>query len=455
MSNPKTRGKLRLQIAFQGGGAKICALLAAAEAIQTLERQGAIEVTRVAGTSAGSIVAALLATGQDLAAIRNRLRDIGLHELQKLLPARSWLWKVQRALRGQPIADSQRLRKLLGKFFNETGFVWLRDLKKPIFITAADILTGRKIVYKNPEDDEAAIINCLVDSCALPYVFRAPANLKESAIVDGGICENLPSDELANGQDDFGKVIGISFLRKEVPEPPSSLIKFSMALLETAIHNSTDRARRLIGEGALCSIDTSVGTFDFEEALTDGLRDQYDRIRLEVKAWFENGLLAFREEEKREILLGDPWRQADPELQPFMRTLAAVYRSQFSATPLSVVHSAIVTTAYSLLDGSDPRARQPDLVQMRIQFQPPAEQSLHCYWTGLGSYDAEAKFEPFASLNVRDAFGEDLRLHVLPMEEHQLPQQAGALCAKARSVLVFFDPILTPDDRSRGPFTLV
>jgi predicted acylesterase/phospholipase RssA len=41
---------MKIQVAFQGGCAKIWALLAAAEALQDLERDKVLKVTRVAGS---------------------------------------------------------------------------------------------------------------------------------------------------------------------------------------------------------------------------------------------------------------------------------------------------------------------------------------------------------------------------------------------------------------------
>ena len=59
-----------VQLAFQGGGAKVVALLAAAEAIQDACRQNLISVSRVSGTSAGSIVACLLAGEINIGEVR-------------------------------------------------------------------------------------------------------------------------------------------------------------------------------------------------------------------------------------------------------------------------------------------------------------------------------------------------------------------------------------------------
>ena len=50
---------LNLQLAIQGGGAKIVALMATMEAIDDLQQSGKLRVTRIAGTSAGALVGAI------------------------------------------------------------------------------------------------------------------------------------------------------------------------------------------------------------------------------------------------------------------------------------------------------------------------------------------------------------------------------------------------------------
>ncbi len=60
-----------IQLVIQGGGAKITHLVAALEAVQSLQREGVLRVTRIAGTSAGAIAGALFAAGVDM----QRARD--------------------------------------------------------------------------------------------------------------------------------------------------------------------------------------------------------------------------------------------------------------------------------------------------------------------------------------------------------------------------------------------
>src|SRR5712691_8887215 len=76
----------RLQLAIQGGGAKICTLLAAMEAVQSLEEEGILKVTGVAGTSAGAIVGCLFAAGIKMDEVRSRLQALTPDQLARLFP---------------------------------------------------------------------------------------------------------------------------------------------------------------------------------------------------------------------------------------------------------------------------------------------------------------------------------------------------------------------------------
>jgi predicted acylesterase/phospholipase RssA len=67
----------KVQLAIQGGGAKIVDLMATLEAIEELEKEGRLKVTKIAGTSAGSIVGAFFAAKIPMDTIRTNLREGG------------------------------------------------------------------------------------------------------------------------------------------------------------------------------------------------------------------------------------------------------------------------------------------------------------------------------------------------------------------------------------------
>ena len=61
-----------VQLALQGGGAKLMALLAAMEGVQEMDEKQ-LKVTRLSGTSAGAIVACLYAAGIHMDVARTEL----------------------------------------------------------------------------------------------------------------------------------------------------------------------------------------------------------------------------------------------------------------------------------------------------------------------------------------------------------------------------------------------
>jgi predicted acylesterase/phospholipase RssA len=63
--------KRPVSIAFQGGGAKLVVLIAAAEAISELIQDEKLDVVAVSGSSAGSIAALLLAARADFSKVRS------------------------------------------------------------------------------------------------------------------------------------------------------------------------------------------------------------------------------------------------------------------------------------------------------------------------------------------------------------------------------------------------
>src|SRR6058998_2815883 len=116
----------QMQLAVQGGGAKICALLAVLEVIQKFESESRLKVTRVAGTSAGSIIASFLAARVEAASIRSRLLMPGVNDrLVRLFPRPGLRRALLLLLRGSPLWKERPLRDILRKEFRAAG---LQDL---------------------------------------------------------------------------------------------------------------------------------------------------------------------------------------------------------------------------------------------------------------------------------------------------------------------------------------
>lgn len=261
---------LEVKCVFQGGGAKLVTLLAAAEVLEEYELSGKIVVTEVAGTSAGSIAAYAFAHNKPTELLRSRMKAAAKDVIEHFSARPSFtkiLWKIYR---GQPIFDEDKLFSLLRATFApaDTDRPKISDARIPLHIRVSDIRNGRPHTYR--PSDEIGIEGALIDSCAIPLALRT--HLSKSAYADGGITSNLVDHRIFN--DPTGNIIAFSFQRSapyQFHDMPSCLI----SLASTSIDASVDEARSKIeaSGGYVCELPNEYGTFDFRKALESGLAD--------------------------------------------------------------------------------------------------------------------------------------------------------------------------------------
>lgn len=221
---------------FEGGGVKGIAF---AGALAVTEKEAGVrEWVNVAGTSAGSIVAALLAAGYDAAGMQKILADAHYRRFADCGPGGMWLGGMANAimrLRGmapgkyfsewmsEQLAASP-LAKELGKSVLTFADVKRRDLpprselpditddkyeraKYRLHVIGSDITGGRMLIM--PDDlpeytdakgtafdkDEFPIVDAVRMSMSYPFLF-SPVTLHRDGrphyIVDGGLLSNFP-----------------------------------------------------------------------------------------------------------------------------------------------------------------------------------------------------------------------------------------------------------------------
>lgn len=157
----------RLGLALGGGavlGFSHLGILAALE-------QDGVPVHRLAGTSAGAIVAALHAF------------DVAPERSMELLSPLGWR-KVSNFTRtslgllsNKPIADL---------LLEELGDVRIEDAATPLAIIAADIHTGETVVLR-----KGSLARAVRASMSIPGIY-APVQIGDRLLVDGGIVANVP-----------------------------------------------------------------------------------------------------------------------------------------------------------------------------------------------------------------------------------------------------------------------
>lgn len=190
----------KLGVALGGGGMRGAAHIGVLQVLS--EHQ--IHINSISGTSAGSIFAALYASG------------VSPWEMEKIalrISPRDYLdynwWGFFRHLLGCPVLDKEvkfegfikgdRLMSLMKKLTNGKS---IQDSRIPIAIVACDINSGTKVVFSNrrsssPQKPNAIWVEnaCLYEavraSCSIPGVF-VPFHFRGMQLVDGGVSEIVP-----------------------------------------------------------------------------------------------------------------------------------------------------------------------------------------------------------------------------------------------------------------------
>lgn len=466
--------RLRFQLAVQGGGAKIVGLLAAAEHLQKLQRSGDIEITRIAGTSAGALVGALLAGAVDIATVVAVLREKGEAGLRELVPMnrphRWWLWDdrllatlLANLRQGKPLLNMAPLATYLNELFSAKGITHFSHLKEHSAVAygepgtefqsiAANLRSQELAVHPEGSPDSTPLVPSLLDSCALPFVFRLHATGGHATVVDGGICENLPAEVLW-GDDgksvaEYGPVFALSF-KPTTPRPDfASALDFAMGLLDTSINHSMNRARRRFKETTFDIQLDSVRTFDLGQAAATLSNGTYRAIVLDTEKWMSSWKQqAARKEGLPKAVLTNPW--AGRKSEALMRGLGRICASQLDRRPLRLLEYVLEVRAYCLLaeDLGDRRRGSPDEVRRLITFEAVEGVPVDCIKLELSS-GTTLGFVPNYQCDVFDR-----QKRAVPYVDVPVLME-GPAGGPTRALALHFTPPIEGALADEGPFEL-
>ncbi len=157
----------RIALALGGGAARGFAHIGV---LEVLEEQG-IRPDIVVGTSAGSVVAALYASGIDAKAL-GRLAD-GMDEST----IADWSFPMRGVIRGEALARYVR---------QQTGGKNIEQMRIPLGIVATDLADGSPILFR--KGDAGLAVRA---SSSVPAVFQ-PVKIGTREYVDGGLVAPVP-----------------------------------------------------------------------------------------------------------------------------------------------------------------------------------------------------------------------------------------------------------------------
>ncbi|MCX7551111.1 patatin-like phospholipase family protein [Xanthomarina sp. F2636L] len=208
-SQNKTKEDVKIGLVLSGGGAKGLAHIGVLKVIDSL----GIRVDYVAGTSMGAIVGSLYASGYSGKQIDSIFKDVNFDKIINddlpraaktfyerensekyaiTLPFEHFNLKLPSAL-----SRGQNTLSLLSKLTLHVSDV--EDFSKlpiPFFCIATNVETGQAVVL-----DKGNLPQAITASGAFPSLFQ-PVNIDGQLLIDGGVVNNYPIDELrAKGMD--------------------------------------------------------------------------------------------------------------------------------------------------------------------------------------------------------------------------------------------------------------
>jgi predicted acylesterase/phospholipase RssA len=406
-----------VQLVLQGGGAKLIALLAAMEAVEELEAQRRISVTRLCGTSAGAIAACLFAARVPMKDARKSFASHFKGKVKGLFPIPSNTEFLFRTYKERTIWRTEPVLKFFEDLFKDRT---LADLVVPAAVVVSDLTNTTPLILSSWDEKtrKRRVADALLDSMALPFFFRI-WRADGPVHVDGGICNNLPSSVLLDADVSHlpleerlqqGEIFGLTF-PKEAAQQISGAKDFMVALMGTAIDTATERERARLG-GRIHEIQTSLTTLDFEEALNIPDRD-FEEIKSRATVFFQSQA----DQSRKRWIHYDFWKENN---LPILQSLWEVYKGQHGSIENIRYESCRSVWEARGLDHPENSDSQATEIVFSVGKEP-----LYCQSIGvaqeMATFLGQMEFEMF------DNSDERIEYRVLPARDPTAPQMRKLL----------------------------
>jgi len=160
-------GRLSVGLALSGGTAKAVTHVGVLKALA----ENNIPVDYISGTSGGSIVGAMYASG------------VPLSTLEDIATTMSWKKLVSIKLTKLGFISSERIEKFVEEIIGDVTF---DDMLIPFSVVATNLVTGGKRAF-----DSGPVARAVRASCSIPQIYL-PVEVDGEYYVDGGLAEYLP-----------------------------------------------------------------------------------------------------------------------------------------------------------------------------------------------------------------------------------------------------------------------
>lgn len=312
---------------FDGGGVRGAAHAGAFKAA----KESGMSFERLAGTSAGSIVAALIAAGGPPEYISKLLMETDLSiflsppvktdsiyknnisfvNAIKYIPLGKYT-PIKDILFNSGMHSSCKIEEWLESILQELllsyrergakGSIRFNELKIPLHIVATNLSTGLPQVWSTETTPEASVSYAVRCSCSIPFFFQAISD-NDSIFVDGGVVSNLPSFIFSKLLDDMAfytkkpNIINFRLIQKvTISKKPNNIIEYFEKLSNAVVAGGSEVQKMLQTSTYNIMIDTGdVGSTDFKSVDKECKEGLHQAGMLAVKDFIANERVLFRQ----------------------------------------------------------------------------------------------------------------------------------------------------------------
>jgi predicted acylesterase/phospholipase RssA len=293
---------------FEGGGCRGAAHVGAFEAAI----QCGVNFSEVAGTSAGSIIAALVGAGANpeyllktCAKLKFRhflskpQQRIGTFVIARLVSHffRGNLRIFGRILHDGAAYSSEKLQSWVDDRLAELlpgaeRPIKFKELTLPTWIVATDLAGKRPMIWSTEDTPNVSVALAVRSSCSIPLFFE-PVEMGSDLFVDGGMLSNLPSYVFAapgtNALALGGRILAFRLVGDDAERSAWRLDRLVMRLIDAAISGATavqqsmqrDVTTVIIPTGKVLSTNFDIEETDVNFLLDSGRKSVTELIRNE------------------------------------------------------------------------------------------------------------------------------------------------------------------------------
>ncbi len=185
---------MKIKGVFEGGGVKGIAYVGALKRIEEL----GFEFSSVAGSSAGAIIASLIACGYNseelnIVLMESNFSDFNASNFINKIPLFGKAYNIGRKY---GIYKSTKLEKWLDELYLRKGVEYFDDLDIDLKVVCTDVTNKKLAVFPDDlenyfNDEKVRLSKIVTMSSSIPIYFR-PININNTLFADGGVVSNYP-----------------------------------------------------------------------------------------------------------------------------------------------------------------------------------------------------------------------------------------------------------------------